>query len=389
MNMLKMATPLVVGKKKRTRAQGTSFYSNRPTAVQFCNGVSTGLKKTPLIISGCSSHGDADGQGCLYLNRVYRSTNDLDLEIQKVDCVPTPGGVTCMSNTLTNEQNSQIDRLVVGTNTGNMCIVSVDKKNVEFTNKPLSIALEDQTSREPCSITSISATKHRHAVAVTDSGGVYLLDSIYQDSQNINKNKFEISENSALHGVAHLQNTQNFVTVGSSPVAQLKLWDPRVSTRDGNAVVGAFKDVHVSVSYTCVAAHPTSNHLVMTGTSDGHLCVWDIRQNRLTNRTKEHNEGLTSICFGSTYSSVYTTSSDGGAYHWDFLAHAMQNDKKTYNYEYCYDHEAADTKCKISPLWETPLGVAVYANDVAVPRDGSSNFVVVAYDDGALHVSET
>jgi len=77
--------------------------------------------------------------------------------------------------------------------------------------------------------------------------------------------------------------------------------------------------------------------------------------------------------------------SDGIARHWNFKAHAMSND----NILSYYDHDAYVKKCRVELLWERPLGVAACANGVAVPSDGRSEFVCVAYDQGRLMVKET
>ena len=77
--------------------------------------------------------------------------------------------------------------------------------------------------------------------------------------------------------------------------------------------------------------------------------------------------------------------SDGIARHWNFKAHAMSND----NILSYYDHDAYVKKCRVESLWERPLGVAACANGVAVPSDGRSEFVCVAYDQGRLMVKET
>ena len=137
--------------------------------------------------------------------------------------------------------------------------------------------------------------------------------------------KFNVRENSSLNAVSYLHEAAQFVTAGASPVAQLKLWDPRVS--GSNAVVATFKDENPSVAYTSLSCHPTDKHLVMTGTSDGHVCVWDIRQSCVRNRVKKHTGAVTGIRFGVPHSQhVYTTCSDGVALHWNFKAHAMSND---------------------------------------------------------------
>jgi WD40 repeat protein len=366
--------------------QGTTFFSHRPTSIEFCKDLWSSVDNEPptsLLLVGGSSHGDAGGKGCLYLNRVLPVDNDL--ELRKEHWRPTPGGVTCMSSETTIGQINQIDNVVVGTDAGNVCIVQVDKKQALFLpSSSFSIALNPD-AKEPCSITAISAAKQRQqAVAVTDSGGVYLLEALYQNAHSTSIVPFNVRENSAINDVTHLQESPCFATVGASPVAQLKLWDPRVATKDGNAVVAAFKDEDASVSYTSVAAHPPDKHLVMAGTSDGHVCIWDTRQGQVKNRSQKHREAVTSLCFGSTTSSVYTISSDGSALHWDFKAHAMKND----NIVSYYDHEAFVTKCKVAPLWETPPGVAVQANDIAVPSDGRADLVAVAYEDGAVVVRD-
>ena len=251
------------------------------------------------------------------------------LELRTDHWMPTPGGVTCMSTagSSTSGVVNDTDTLVIGTDTGNICVVRVNKQDAEFLgdlvdpleNSNNTFALENAASSSSsaaaaaarCSVTSISVAQGaNNVVAVTDSGSVYSMRNLLQDQQQegerVEIRKFHVRENSSLNAVSHLHEDILFVTAGASPVAQLKLWDPRVS--DGSSVVATFKDENSSVSYTSLACHPTDKHLVMTGTSDGHVCVWDIRQSCVRNRVKKHTGSVTGISFGVPHSQhVYTT----------------------------------------------------------------------------------
>ena len=319
---------LVAATQKKRKLQASVVLSHRPTCIEFCKGKwspSADYPKTPLIVSGGASHTEG-GLGCLFLSRVLQPASDL-LELRTDHWMPTPGGVTCMSTagSSTSGVVNDTDTLVIGTDTGNICVVRVNKQDADFLgdmvdplkNSNNTIALENAASSSSaataaarCSVTAISVAQGaNNVVAVTDSGGVYLMRNLLHDQQQeerVEKRKFHVRENSSLNAVSFLHEDVLFVTAGASPVAQLKLWDPRVS--GGSSVVATFKDENSSVSYTSLAGHPTDKHLVMTGTSDGHVCVWDIRQSCVTNRVKKHTGSVTGISFGVPHSQhVYTT----------------------------------------------------------------------------------
>ena len=370
------------------KKQGREYYSHRQTAVEFCTDLWSATAqdpKTSLIVSGGASHGDGNGLGCLFLSRVLVQKDGLDL--RKDHWLPISGGVTCLANVATFGDENEYDMFMVGTDLGTVSFVQVNKYNAQFldaTAVPTPLYLPSLDGGMPCTTTAISAAARANdaVVVVTDSGGVYMATSLAQNPQVM---KFQVRENSSINDVTHLQDTSSFVTAGASPVAQLKVWDPRVSASEGSAVVATFQDEDPSVAYTSVSSHPTDKHLVMTGTSKGHLCVWDIRQGRVRNRIKKHSGRVTSVRFAVPKSQhVYTTCSDGAALFWDFKANAMNSD----NIVSYYDHEASITKCTTKLLWDRPLGVAACANAAAVPSDGKADLVCVAYDGGTLVVSE-
>ena len=258
-----------------SKKRGRQIYSHRQTCLTFLRDRWSSTEhdvKTPLLVSGGSCDGSG-GLGCIFLSKIMTQPNELS--IRKEHWLPTPGGVTCIANAATYGNENDIDVLVIGTETGNVCVVHADKFNGQFIEQETKVFQLESDPRVACSTTAISTARHgNNAVVVTDSGGVYMLTELQQVQQHQQHQsgqsspkvtKFNVRENSGLNDVTHLQETDCFVTAGASPVAQLKVWDPRVSA-DGNAIVATFKDENSNVAYTSVASHPQDKHLVMTGT---------------------------------------------------------------------------------------------------------------------------
>ena len=197
------------------------------------------------------------------------------------------------------------------------------------------LALKIEASRQSSVITAVSVASQQQVVAVTDAGGIFLVDleavqarSQSGDAEGI-KAKPGVVDNSAIYDVAALQDSRVFVTAGASPVAQLKVWDPRTSgsvgesVRGGSTMGGAsappvalFSDGSAgNVGYTSVVSHPTRRDIVAAGTSTGELVIWDIRQTRsVVNRLQQHVPGtmVTDLRF-DMHQALYSCGSDRAA----------------------------------------------------------------------------
>ena len=223
--------------------------------------------------------------------------------------------------------------------------------------------------------------------------GIFLVDleavqarSQSGDAEGI-KAKPGVVDNSAIYDVAALQDSRVFVTAGASPVAQLKVWDPRTggsvgeSVRGGSTMGGAsappvalFSDGSAgNVGYTSVVSHPTRRDIVAAGTSTGELVIWDIRQTRsVVNRLQQHVPGtmVTDLRF-DMHQALYSCGSDGAALKWDFHAYGASGAVPA------YDHASSIERLSVEALWETPQGMASAANsiDIHSHRDAIAVFL--------------
>ena len=314
---------------------------------------------------------------------------------------PIPGGVTSLEVPL-RQPNPDRSQLVLGTDTGFVCIVAVESVGARGYGLVAEKALKIKAFAPGAAVTAVSVASQQQVVAVTDAGGIFLVDleaiqavaaSSVSDSAIV---KVGAVDNSALYDVTALQDSRVFVTAGASPVAQLKIWDPRAgggsvggSIRGGSTVGGAgerappvalFSDGSVgNVGYTSVVSHPTRRDIVAAGTSDGELVIWDIRQTRsVVNRLKQHRPGtmVTDLRF-DMHQVLYSCGADGAALKWDFHAYGTAGSVPE------FDHASSTERLSVEALWPTPPGMAAAANtvDVHPHRDAA----VVAYDDGAVH----
>lgn len=71
-------------------------------------------------------------------------------------------------------------------------------------------------------------------------------------------------------------------TTGSNPCAQIQLWDLREG-RDAAAIRMQdmwHKDVNTRASHLCITQHRTAPNVLITGSSNGHVCFWDVRKGK-------------------------------------------------------------------------------------------------------------
>ncbi|XP_070189905.1 nucleoporin Nup43-like isoform X2 [Littorina saxatilis] len=128
----------------------------------------------------------------------------------------------------------------------------------------------------------------------------------------------EKADSCTINALAFLKQSE-VLTVNS--FGQLKLFDFRQNT-DGPAQIFSATDDHWSL--LCVDKHPGQLHVVATGSQDGTLTVWDLRQNRFPMTTLDaHQSSMWEVRFHPYHAEhLFTCSEDGSLWHWDASAHA-------------------------------------------------------------------
>lgn len=99
---------------------------------------------------------------------------------------------------------------------------------------------------------------------------------------------------------------------------QLKLFDFRLKSDEAVQIFSATDD-HWSL--LCVDKHP-GQHIVATGSQDGTLTVWDLRQTKFPMTTLDaHQTSMWEVRFHPYHAEhLFTCSEDGSTWHWDASA---------------------------------------------------------------------
>lgn len=102
---------------------------------------------------------------------------------------------------------------------------------------------------------------------------------------------------------------------------QLKLFDFRQNSDDPAQIFSSADD---HWAYLCVDKHPGQLHIVATGSQDGVLTIWDLRQNRFPMTTLDaHPSSMWEVRFHPYHTHhLFTCSEDGSLWHWDASAQA-------------------------------------------------------------------
>lgn len=100
---------------------------------------------------------------------------------------------------------------------------------------------------------------------------------------------------------------------------QLKLWDFR-NRSDEPVQIFSATDEHWPL--LCVDRHPGQHHILATGSQDGTLTVWDLRQTKFPMTTLDaHQTSMWEVRFHPSHAEhLFTCSEDGSVWHWDASA---------------------------------------------------------------------
>nr|XP_060609530.1 nucleoporin Nup43 [Anolis sagrei ordinatus] len=132
------------------------------------------------------------------------------------------------------------------------------------------------------------------------------------------------ADSSTLHAVTRLRTTE-ILTVNS--IGQLKIWDFR---QQGNEPSQIFSLTGERIPLHCVDRHPSQQHIVATGSQDGMLSIWDVRQGDIpVSLLNAHEAELWEVHFHpSNPDHLFTCSEDGTLWHWD--ASTDVSERKSY-----------------------------------------------------------
>ena len=94
----------------------------------------------------------------------------------------------------------------------------------------------------------------------------------------------------------------------------MKTFDVRLSTDNPTfTLLTSCEDDKRSNCVTCITYHPTQKHIILTGSEEGSITVWDLRQlNYPASYLSAHTEAITEIAFHRTEPTKLFTASEGG-----------------------------------------------------------------------------
>jgi hypothetical protein len=133
-----------------------------------------------------------------------------------------------------------------------------------------------------CDLLQDIAKTSAHLVTVSEEGGIVVVNL------RTMKTTFKFSDSAAINAVCFRDIESDIITAGSSPSAQLKLWD--LKTPKG--VVSEFQDPGVGVEYYSLAKHSARPYTIAAGTNTGRIALWDIRKSTSEGLQYLEHEGM-------------------------------------------------------------------------------------------------
>ena len=132
-----------------------------------------------------------------------------------------------------------------------------------------------------CPITALAFSNMSSLASVGEGGSLCVCDM--RRSTQTTMRKYEEIDSCSLNDVMFLRDSGNHLlwTAGSNPCAQLQLWDIRTASTTGELVMSPSqweKDVDSRASHNCIAQHRSEPHILISGSSSGHVCFWDVRK---------------------------------------------------------------------------------------------------------------
>ncbi|GAB1608792.1 nucleoporin Nup43-like [Argonauta hians] len=227
-------------------------------------------------------------------------TNTMDMEPKLMLDTPHVGEITDL---LYIDQN----RIVTSSSTGAVALYQHDP-NTETLERVRCWPKAHGYNGLSCPCTCVA---YRDSTLVTggEDGRITVLNI---DRQNVSK-RIDKADSCTINSITYMRQDEILIT---NSTGQLKIFDLRANPTETPQTM-FLSGEHVSV--TCAAKHPSQQHLVATGTGDGSLCLWDLRQKtHPVTLLGGHTGPLWEVKFHPTHPNhLFTCSEDGSMWHWD------------------------------------------------------------------------
>jgi WD40 repeat protein len=123
------------------------------------------------------------------------------------------------------------------------------------------------------SCNGLSCFGGQHVASAGEDGRVHLLNLGNQSAEPVRK--YDKADSCSMTDVAFIKHDE---ILTSNVRGQLKLFDLR--SQSDAPVHTSMLSGGDQVGVTCLSTHPTQTHIVATGSSDGSIAFWDLRQER-------------------------------------------------------------------------------------------------------------
>ncbi|TMW57496.1 hypothetical protein Poli38472_003421 [Pythium oligandrum] len=253
---------------------------------------------------------------------VRSSTNGCDLKA--VAQVAHEGDVNALGFVSTGSAN----RLFSASSTGSVFAYSVGEGSGDQVLAPIAVPQWKSLTRG--AVTSLDVSPHHSTIAVAAESGEVAwlrLDESDHSAQVIRNND---SSRLALHQIKMLGRESLVATVGATPGSQLRLWD--INANQSFPVLSA-ADPQTTSALTSIEVHPTRPELLVTGSDDGRVALWDQRRLDAPFRVEvKHQRAVHALKVHETSPRyLFSAGADASVLSWDF--HHGRSPSDTVEYE--------------------------------------------------------
>ncbi|ETV80556.1 hypothetical protein H257_06089 [Aphanomyces astaci] len=314
--------------------QVTSYVGQKVRALKFLHGAKGAAClegdecAVPLLVAG--GYGSVDNSISLlfpqmptvdHMDLADEFEEEANTEIGELSSVAHAGDVTSLG--FLSVANN--DFVVSGSSNGSLYVSSIVKSDSSLALKSVAIPQWEHLSMG--SLAGIDADSHSASiVAACESGQVAWTNlDRPQDVRVLDVDHW------AIHDVKMLGVDTHIALACANPRRPLQLWDLTASQDRPVASTGP-----TGAAFTSLAAHPTRPELLLAGTTDGSLTLWDRRMlgNSALRTERRHRKAVRSVTWHDTKPGfVFTASDDSTVLSWDFYAGATSSTSDKVDYE--------------------------------------------------------
>jgi len=200
------------------------------------------------------------------------------------------------------------DHFITSSSCGNITLYETTKDEKEILAQRNWSGTHHFGKEQPCSCTNVSVSQSNF-VSVGEDGRI----NVFQVEQI---NPLRVIDNAECVSITSVIHTKTNEIVTTNSIGQLKAWDLRQS---GSKAMKTMLPSGEKVALESVDRHPYQPYLVVTGSSDGVVGVWDLRHERYpVAMIDAHDSEVWEVKFHSLYpDNMFTCSEDGSAWYWD------------------------------------------------------------------------